>query len=464
MVSTIFSETVVPGSFVLLWEIRSTAWRHDRYALLRAVTGNGSLNELAKPEHGGRRWFWWDHLVLGPDWLDQRYQQQADAASEKYRPDLQVDVPIQEDFLALGFDQSILTVFDRLRRDVVSAAADLPASPTEEDEAASSLHQVIVDTATALKNTAAPLALQAGDPSAVIELLGRQLSACMEAIDAADDYERRLIAEWRALPNDDPGKANKPRERVTGYAMHGLRTAIDKLMSWLGSSTGRSFRSRAYFLTGQAGSGKTHLLLDATRRALDAGRPAVFLAGGQFGKGNLWASITDQLGLSPVGADVLLSAMDAASEATSTSGSRFLIFVDALNETVPPDFWRIHLPALRSAVAPYPHVSLVVSCRDTYQDLVLEGAEGLHYLRRAHPGFAEREVEATQRYFTHYGLEAPKIPLLTPEFTLPLFLRLYCESVSQADPGFVPTGHQGERVPISVGFEVAVPHLRPSGW
>jgi hypothetical protein len=46
MVSTIFSETVVPGSFVLLWEIRGTAWRHDRYALLRTVTGNGSLRRL----------------------------------------------------------------------------------------------------------------------------------------------------------------------------------------------------------------------------------------------------------------------------------------------------------------------------------------------------------------------------------------------------------------------------------
>jgi hypothetical protein len=401
------------------------------------------LSELAKPEHNGRRWFWWDDLVLGHDWLEQRYKQQATAASEKYRPDLQVDVPIQEDLLALGFDQSILAVFDRLRRDVVSAAADLPTSLREEDEPAASLYQAIQETATALKTTAGPLTLQASDPPAVIELLTRELSTCMQAIDAAEDHERNLVAEWRALPNDDPGKANKPRERVTGYAVHGLSTAIDELVSWLGTSAGRSFQRRAYFLTGQAGSGKTHLLLDATRRALDAGRPAVFLAGAQFGQANLWASITDQLGLQPVGADVLLSAMDAAGEAASMSGSRFVIFIDALNETTPADFWRIHLPALRAAVAEHPHVALVVSCRDTYEDLVLEGAEGSHYVRHAHPGFAEREVEATQRYFAHYGLEAPKIPLLTPEFTLPLFLRLYCESLSQADPGFVPTGHQG---------------------
>lgn len=403
------------------------------------------VNELAKPEHSGRRWFWWNELVLGHDWLVQRYDQQAAAASEKYRPDLQVDVPIQEDLLALGFDQSIFAVFDRLRRDVVSAVADLHLSP-EDDAAAVSVYRTILDTAAALKTSAGALTLQAGDPVAVFETLTQQLVACEESIEAAEDYERRLVAEWRELPDDDAGKAKKPQERASFYGVHNLRTTINELASWLESTSGLSFQRRAYFLTGKAGSGKTHLLLDATRRALDGDRPAVFLAGAQFGQGNLWGSIADQLGLQPVGADVLLRAMDAAGEAASMSGRRFVIFVDALNETTPADFWRIHLPTLRAAIVPYPHVALAVSCRDTYQDLILDGAEGSHYVCQTHPGFAEREVEATQRYFAHYGLEAPKIPLLTPEFTLPLFLRLYCESLSQTTPDSIPAGHQGRVV------------------
>lgn len=401
------------------------------------------LDELAKPEHNGRRWFWWDELVLGHAWLRTRYQQQADAASEKYRPDLQVDVPIQEDLLALGFDQSTLTVFDRLRREVISAVADLRVWTKDEDRVAASLYQAMQDTAAALKATARALVLQASDPSTTLDPLVTQIGACRSAIYAAQEHERTLETAWRELPKDDPKKADKPSERTSSYGVPGLLSAMDTLVSWRESSVGRSFQRRAYFLTGQAGSGKTHLLLDATRRALDSGRPAVFLAGAQFGKSDLWASVADQLGLPPVGADVLLRAMDAAGEATSTSGSRFAIFIDALNETTPADFWRTHLPALRAAVAPYPHVALAVSCRDTYRDLVLEGTESSHYVHRTHPGFADREVEATQRYFAHYGLEAPKIPLLTPEFTLPLFLRLYCESLSGADAGPIPAGHQG---------------------
>src|SRR5439155_22125976 len=62
---------------------------------------------------------------------------------------------------------------------------------------------------------------------------------------------------------------------------------------------------------------------------------------------------------------------------------------------------------------------------------------------RTHPGFRGRETEATQRYFAHYGLEAPRIPLLVPEFTTQLFLRLYCESLRDADPPVAPTGHEG---------------------
>lgn len=401
------------------------------------------LDELAKPEHNGRRWFWWDYVVLGRDWLEQRYQEQANAAGEKYRPDLQVDIPIQEELLALGFDESILATFDRLRRDVISTVADMHVSPKNEDEPEAPLYQAIHDGAAALKTTASALALQAGDSPATLEPLTRQLLACAQTISAAVDYEHQLRDEWRELPHDDPKKAQKPPERIKDYSVGVLDTAINELDSWLGSPTGRAFQRRTYFLTGQAGSGKTHLLLDATRRALDAGRPAVFLAGAQFGKGNLWASITDQLGLQPVGGDVLLRAMDAAGEAASTSGRRFVIFIDALNETMPADFWRTYLPRLRAAVARYPHVALVVSCRDTYRDLVLEGNEGSHYVCGTHPGFAEREVEATRCYFEHYGLEAPKIPLLTPEFTLPLFLRLYCESLSQADPESIPAGHQG---------------------
>jgi hypothetical protein len=141
------------------------------------------LDELAKPKHEGRRWFWWEEVVLGHDWIEQRYKQQATAAGEKYRPDLQVDIPIQEDLLALGFDQTVVATFDRLRRRIIAAASDLRLFA--KDEAGAALVRAVEDTTSSLVSELNALQLQAGDLPSTLEQLKQHLSTCRRAINAA---------------------------------------------------------------------------------------------------------------------------------------------------------------------------------------------------------------------------------------------------------------------------------------
>lgn len=148
------------------------------------------LDELAKPEHNGRRWFWWNDVVLGPAWLTGHYEQQVVAAGEKYRPDLQVDVPIQEDLLAIGFDEGVLATFNRLLRDVVSAVAEVQIWPSGEDKTAAALYQAIQDTAARLSTVAAALILQAGDKHAALVPLLAKVDTCQNALYAAERHER----------------------------------------------------------------------------------------------------------------------------------------------------------------------------------------------------------------------------------------------------------------------------------
>ncbi|MDQ3657290.1 MAG: hypothetical protein M3457_19725 [Chloroflexota bacterium] len=183
-------------------------------------------------------------------------------------------------------------------------------------------------------------------------------------------------------------------------------------------------------------------MLDSVQAALDEGRPAAVLHGAQF-RGSLWGDICDQLGLPPLGSDVLLGAMDAAAEAAEIDGRHFVLSIDALNETPIAGYWESNLPLLRSAISQWPHLSLAVSCRDTYVDVIDPSKERERFVLETHPGFAGREIEATQKYFHHYGLEAPRIPLLTPEFTVPLFLRLYCESLRDGGKADAAVGHEG---------------------
>jgi hypothetical protein len=400
------------------------------------------LDKLALPEHRARVWFWWGQPSFDPSWLDARHKEQGVAAGEKYRPDLQVDVPIQEDLEALGFDASVLGKYETKTRRIQDAVSDWRFRQVEHGGLAVALDRA-KKAADSLSRTLQTTLAVDGAPD-VLDAVENALRTCVDAIAAAEEIEYALHSEWASLPESTPDRDQlKPPDEARGYRVRRLRDLCYELQEWLGSTLGRALRDGLYFLLGPAGSGKTHLLLDSVKRSLVANRPGVFLAGGRFGRADLWASVCDQLGLSPIGTDLLLGAMDSAGEASSLRGNRFVICVDALNETPGSDFWRVHLPILRAAVAQWDHVGLVVSCRDTYADIVDDGTERNHYVRRVHPGFAGREVEATQRYFSHYGLESPRIPLLTPEFTVPLFLRLYCESLHEAGETAPAAGHEG---------------------
>lgn len=405
------------------------------------------LNRLALPEHEGRRWFWWKDTEFTDAWLSQKLREQIDIAGQKYRPDLQVDLPIEDDLAALGFAAAALDHLDPLRRGVMSEAGDHWLTKKGSDELTRA-YDAIEDAVAQLKIAASALHVEPSTVDTDLAPLRKAFEELSRTVTAASDLEYAAETEWRAMhPGQDwhAVQANTPHE-ARGYRSRRLVDRVTELERWLDSTAGRALQRGLYFLEGVAGSGKTHLLLEATQRALQAGRPAVFLSAARFGRGDLWAGVCDQLGLPPLGADTLLGAMDAAGEAAALTGRRFVISVDALNETTDTDFWRTHLPALRAAVARWPHVALVVSCRDTYIGVVCEDAEQDRYVRRSHPGFAGHEIDATQKFFAFHGLQAPRIPLLVPEFSLPLFLKLFCEGLR--DSGETAYGGHEGRVTI----------------
>lgn len=317
------------------------------------------------------------------------------------------------------------------------------------------LHRATVAARDALLAGLDAFTLQVGSTSTDLPPLGRLLTAFLDASRDAEIAEYHLDDELKKAKRADPNQPDdtshldagntkdKAPDEARGYSVRDLRNAAGELANWLDSTAGRAFCSPLYFLVGPAGSGKTHLFVDATNQALESERPAVVLFGPQFTTGGLWAGICDQLGLPPLGRDELLGAMDSAAEASGLAGRRFVIHVDALNETDPAHFWGVQLPVLRAAVAQWPHIALAVSCRDTFVQVVDRDDERSHYVSRTHPGFGGREVEATQKYFAHYGLAAPRIPLLAPEFSLPLFLRLYCESLAESGSTEGAVGHEG---------------------
>jgi hypothetical protein len=85
-------------------------------------------------------------------------------------------------------------------------------------------------------------------------------------------------------------------------------------------------------------------------------------------------------------------------------------------------------------------VSVGVSVRSQFIPVVLPADPLKGIAEVEHPGFQGRELEATEQFFDHFGLEQPRVPLLTPEFTNPLFLKLYCEGLKGLGLKAAPAG------------------------
>ena len=141
-----------------------------------------------------------------------------------------------------------------------------------------------------------------------------------------------------------------------------------------------------------------------------------------------------------------LAALNAAGEA---AGTRALLMIDAINEGRGLSTWPAHLRPFVSEVARCKHVGLVVSCRSSYVPGMLSQGpaeatpETIGFVEVEHPGFANHEWEASATFFEHWGLNVPDFPLLVPEYSNPLFLKLLCQSLSQAGERTLPRGATG---------------------
>jgi len=127
----------------------------------------------------------------------------------------------------------------------------------------------------------------------------------------------------------------------------------------------------------------------------------------------------------------LLATLDRLGQA---SGCRALLMFDAINEG-DRTAWRRQLAQLASKVADFPHVALVVSCRRPFDEAVVSASARRRLVSIEHRGFQDEEFDAQLEYFAHYQIAAPSLPLITPEFTRPLFLKILCEALKDLTKG-----------------------------
>ena len=364
-------------------------------------------------EHDGQRGiirFFWDKEVFSPDWCSHRMSIAHKTAGMRYTHELHVNLPVSFALEGLAMSEAYWRRLRDARSSVLQAMEKIQVSGYAELDMTSKLSQ--------LKEKVDEWQRTAPEQSTLPQRLQREalLTLTQNCLDFIHDIGHPI-----------PPDVIRTRKDVLTNDLRNVESTLIGFQDLLQSAASKAAASGALLLKGPAGQGKTHLFCDMGDRAVKAGYPVAVILGGNLTGRTVWSEIANHMGLGDVGSEEMISTMQAAAEA---SGVPFLLLVDALDEAKDPAAWREELPLLLAEVAPNPWISVAVSVRDTFYDIVLpEGGLG-NVTEVKHPGFGGRELEAAERFFDANGLEQPRIPLLTPEFTNPLFLKLYCESLS----------------------------------
>ena len=370
---------------------------------------------------GGIVKFFWDKEVFSADWCKQRLSTSVKAAGERYSPELHVDLPVAFSLEGLARSEAYWQSFRSRRGAVLKAASHLTVSRYEGLGVTRKLQRLGKSMAGWGRNV--PSLVRPPHPLDRKRLLGvtravQEAAQCICPLGGSHRRKKKRTTKSQADPGD--------LLRCLRHDLDRLQAALRDFEELLESSETMAADCGALLLTGKAGQGKTHLFCDAAQRTVNAGRPAILILGGQLSGRHVWSEIAEK---TRPRASWLGSADRGNEGRGEASNAPFLFLIDALNEAENPKAWQNELPALLAEIAQNPWISIGVSVRSTYQDIVLP-VGGLSDLAEVeHQGFAGREVEAAERFFSEFGLEHPEIPLLGPEFTNPLFLKLYCEGL-----------------------------------
>lgn len=195
-------------------------------------------------------------------------------------------------------------------------------------------------------------------------------------------------------------------------------------------------------IDGEAGSGKSHLLGDIASRRIESRLPTLLFLGQNFNSiNNLENNILQFLDINCKFSELL----DSLNDIGRQIGERIIILIDAINEGPGGNLWRDQLYGFITDIIKRPYIGLCISIRTTYIKSiiteVLNVDERINFIQ--HEGFKGNEYAALRMFCDFHKLKQPSFPILSPEFTNPLFLKIICEGVKNSAHREFPQGFQG---------------------
>ncbi|MBT8154307.1 ATP-binding protein [Epibacterium ulvae] len=400
------------------------AAKQDRQLEIDLWDASALKTKLTNPSghHAGRIRYWFESQFLSPVWFQDQFERSKAALGHRYTHETSVEIPIRRALLGATRNPELLTSLRNHRSELREACNEFQTTfvLSREDADTMSALGALLDDVDELPHQTWPV--------------DHWRNVLDQGLDIIERKYHDEIREAYSTSSDE----KKTKKNQT----HDARRALEKLERVSATLQARAWEMAVIphmLITGEAGSGKSHLLADACSHQLNKKRPAVLLLGGQLTDAEIWPQISSQLGL-PLDytRDQLLGALDAAGEA---AGVRAMLCIDAINERKGGEIWPSRLAAFLKDAEAYPNVVIVLSCRSTYlAQIVPSHLDDTKLPRLEHSGFSMRDA---RKFLSLRNILLLDQPFLPNELRNPLFLKVCCDALDRQGKKGFPKGMQG---------------------
>ena len=366
------------------------------------------LERLKQGPHASERiTYWFNETVLNDAQLSRHFRHVKSAIGDRYDVDNHQGLAIEKSLLGACRGEA-------WRRDFAQECTAAVESVTSLFDALD--HQSVSASKFAQSNT----------HLASITDLWRQWTDDRTAPFPAAEIAELTRAALDALSSDQVSLNDDALPRVCRDKLQKARFDVQKLLAFTGRQLTHGGAHQCVLLSGEGGSGKSHLLARVAERCLQAGGIAVMVYGGGMSPpAPPWSSVVRFLDdASLPDTETFLGAMNAAAAAR---GERALICIDAINEGSARSLWPDGFERFLNRLEDYPHIFIIISCRTTELDSVLPNLDTAPLAHIEHLGYGGTGGRATQRYIESRGLTRNLGVKPGANLDNPLILKLVCD-------------------------------------
>ncbi len=405
---------------------------------------------LVQPENAGLVRYRFDKSIFDRDWFNARIDEAIETAGPRYSPELHVsgNSRAAEDLETFARSESVTT-------DVKALAIELRQArlrPTEYKPLIpdADLGKQFADIDVAIEAVLRKLSELKYDPSSDNPFadIGKALDV---AVSIADKIAGALSPPSHNKKEQREPLADAEREYDAAYLRFiSFRQRLATISGQL-TRVVRLTSNNLLILTGNAGVGKTHLLCDFAARHHKSGAPVILLMGQRFtSTDDPMRQMLTHLGYPTSDFHEFIGALESAAQAANR---RALIIIDAINEGQGLTIWEPHLAALRKRVSRSKWIGIALSIRSDYVNEIIPEAIRNQVAITTHRGFEGIEFDAVKSFCEYYDLQLPSMPILQPEFSNPLWLKIVCDGLCNSGEKHLPSGVSGITEPLNQFIE-----------